>query len=208
MKRPLVIGLTGGIGCGKSAVADCFSKLGVPVIDADQLALELVQPGKPALAEIAATFGPKMLSSEGQLDRARMRHLIFSDAVEKIRLEAILHPKIRARIKTDISALQACYCVLVIPLLLETGYTEMVNRILVVDVETATQVDRVMRRDSSSHNDVARIMATQISRKKRLAAADDVLNNEGDLQTLERAVQILHRHYLERCKQPGRMNTP
>ncbi len=203
MKRPLVIGLTGGIGSGKSVVADYFLELDVPIIDADQLALELVQPGEPALTEIAATFGPEILTTEGQLDRARMRHRIFSNATDKARLEAILHPKIRIRIEAFIASLQSSYCILVIPLLLETGYREMLDRILVVDVETELQITRVMNRDGVSHEHVAHILASQVSREKRLAAADDVLDNNQDWQSLERAVQALHQCYL----QLGGMNT-
>ncbi len=208
MKPPLVIGLTGGIGSGKSLAADCFSKLGVPIIDADQLALELVQPGQPALAEIASSFGPDILTPDGELDRTRMRALIFADAAGRTRLEAILHPKIRARIAADIALLHAPYCMLVIPLLLETGYTEMLDRILVVDVETETQIARVMQRDGASRDDVARIMATQVSREKRLAAADDVLDNSQNLLTLKCAVQTLHQDYLGLSKRPGRVNAP
>jgi len=195
-KQTLVVGLTGGIGSGKTTVANGFSKLGVPVIDADQLAHELVEPGQIALDEIISTFGPEALTTDGRLDRNYMRQQIFSDPVRKSRLEAILHPKIRQHIRALLSDIRAPYCILVIPLLLETRQTDLVDRILVIDSPEKEQLIRVAARDRLSDNDIMAIMASQADRNTRLAAADDIIVNDQDITALTCHIQELHKHYM------------
>jgi len=189
--------LTGGVASGKSTAADVFRRLDVPVFDADVVARDLVQPGRPALADIAAAFGEAMLTPSGELDRPRMRGLVFADAAERRRLEGILHPKVR---KTLLAAAAACtypYCILVVPLLAEwrDDYA-WVNRALLVDVPLETQVVRVMRRDAITRDAALRILAVQATRENRLALADDVIDNAGPAGALDAAVERLHVRYL------------
>jgi dephospho-CoA kinase len=193
----LVIGLTGGIGSGKSVTADMFAARGVPVIDADIIARELVQPGMPALAEIGDRFGPEFIGPDGTLDRAALAQRIFTDPEARAELEAILHPRIRDRMAAQIEALETPYCVLVIPLLVETGQRDLVQRVLVVDAPEAAQRDRVHRRDSRKPTEIEAVMATQAGREARLAVADDVIHNDTDLAALEAQVEALHRKYLQ-----------
>ena len=195
--RALVIGLTGGIGSGKTTVADGFAALGVPVIDADLIARELVEPGEAALDEIQALFGADCLTAEGRLDRARMRQRIFADDTLRHQLEAILHPEIRRRIKVLVENVRAAYCIVVIPLLLETGQNDLIDRVLVVDTPEEEQIKRVAARDKLSHNAVIMIMDAQADRVTRLAAADDIIVNNSDLETLMSQIRSLHRRYLE-----------
>ena len=192
----LKIGLTGGIGSGKSTVAGYFADLGVPVIDADQLARELVAPGSPALAEIIAAFGGEMLLKDGNLDRKRLRQVIFADPRQRQRLESILHPLIYAEMRRRVETLQAPYCLLVIPLLLERGGTEFVDRILVVDVPESLQRERVHSRDGMSDGEIEAIRRTQVERAARLGAADDIISNDADLPHLRQQVTALHHRYL------------
>lgn len=194
-RQTLVIGLTGGIGSGKTTVANGFSALGVPVIDADQLARELVEPGQPALDEIISTFGSESITAEGRLDRDYMRQRIFSDPARKSRLETILHPKIRQRIRALLADIRAPYCIVVIPLLLEARQTDLVDRILVVDSPEKEQLARVAARDGLSDNAVMAIMKTQADRNTRLAAADDIIVNDRTIGSLTGHIQKLHRHY-------------
>lgn len=191
-----VIGLTGGIGSGKTTVSDRFAQIGVPVVDTDQLARELVEPGRPALAEIVAHFGLNCLDDRGQLHRARLRERVFADPDGRRQLEAILHPRIRALMQERVAALAAPYCLVVIPLLAETGMTDWVDRILVVDAPETEQIRRVMARDQIDELQARRILAAQASRAQRLALADDVLENVGDLEQLDRQIAILHQRYL------------
>ncbi|HXH04590.1 MAG TPA: dephospho-CoA kinase [Candidatus Competibacteraceae bacterium] len=196
----LVVGLTGGIGSGKSAVSDAFARLGVPVIDTDVLARELVEPGQPALGEIAATFGADCLGADGRLDRRRLRERVFADDQARRRLEAILHPRIRQAVQqrlVRLVQLQTPYCLLVIPLLVESGMTDLVQRVLVVDVPEELQVARVMQRDRVSAEQARAVLAAQAERAQRLAAADDVLDNSGSRAALEDAVRRLHQRYLQ-----------
>ncbi len=196
-RKTLVIGLTGGIGSGKSTVAGEFSKLGVPVLDTDQLARELVAPGQPALQEIAAYFGPRALQQDGTLDRAYLRTRIFSDSSDKQSLEAILHPRIRQRVRQWLATITSPYCIVVIPLLLETQQTDLVDRILVVDAPEKEQLKRVAARDGLSHNVVAGIMAAQVDRKTRLSAADDIIVNDAGVDTLIERTRELHMHFMD-----------
>lgn len=197
----LIVGLTGGIGSGKTTVADHFASLGAAVVDTDAIAHELTVAQGAAMQRIEAAFGGSLLLADGGLDRAATRRLVFSDPSAKCRLESILHPMIRLESETRCrSAMEARapYVVLVVPLLLESGaYRERVDRILVVDCDEDVQIARVMARSGLSNAEVRAIMATQASRSERLAAADDVvLNSEGTEQLFAQVV-ALHQHYLE-----------
>jgi len=191
----LVVGLTGGIGSGKTAVSDRFARCGAPVIDTDLLARELVEPGQPALAAIVAEFGPECLDDRGRLRRAHLRERVFADPAGRRRLEAILHPRIRGLARERIAALTAPYCLVVIPLLAETGMTDLIDRVLVVDVPEAEQIRRVMVRDQIDEARARRILAAQAPRARRLALADEILDNAGDLDHLDRQVVDLHQRY-------------
>ena len=192
------IGLTGGIGSGKSTVATLFKECGVTVIDSDEISHQLTQPSGAAIAAIRAAFGDSCVDASGALDRPRMRQLVFSDPAAKQRLEGILHPLIRARMLAQAKASAASPCLLlVVPLLFETqNYRELVRRTLVVDCAEATQVARAMRRSGLSEHEVRAIMAQQISRAERLRRADDTIQNDGDLQSLRHQVEQLHWRYL------------
>ncbi len=191
-----MVGLTGGVGAGKSTVAQQFAELAVPVIDADEIAREVVRPGSPVLAEVVAVFGEAVLQSDGHLDRAALRRKIFADSASRRRLEAILHPRIRVTIQERLEQLEALYCILVVPLLIETEMTDLVDRIMVIECDEPTRVARVGARDNVSAADVRRIMANQITPVKRLQYADDVLYNDGSRPYLVRQVQALHARYL------------
>ena len=192
----LVVGLTGGIGSGKTAVSDRFAAYGVPIIDTDVLARKLVEPGQPALTEIAAAFGPDCLDDRRCLDRARLRERVFADADSRRHLEAILHPRIHALVQERIKVLSTAYCLVVIPLLAETGMTDLIDRVLVVDVPEAEQLRRVMARDRTDEVQARRILAAQANHEQRLALADDVVENSGDFAALDRQVTTLHQRYL------------
>lgn len=192
----LIIGLTGGIGSGKSTVARYFAELGVPIVDADVVARELVAPGSPALREIRAEFGDEVLRADGGLDRARLRELVFADAVRRRALEAILHPRVYAEMARRIAALAAPYCIAVVPLLLETGRRDFVDRVLVVDAAEDVQRARAQRRDGATAESVQAVMQSQLERSARRRAADDVIENHADLAALRQHVEALHRRYL------------
>jgi dephospho-CoA kinase len=194
----LVIGLTGGIGSGKSAASRCFEALGVPVIDADRVAREVVEPGEPALAEIAAAFGGDLVRADGTLDRARLRERVFADTDARRRLEGILHPRIRARMRERLSALPpgTPYAVFVIPLLLETGQRDQVDRVLVVEAAESIRIARVVQRDGVPEDQVRRVLAAQCSAEDRATAADDLIRNEGSDSDLAAKVAALHEKYL------------
>jgi dephospho-CoA kinase len=193
----LVIGLTGGIGSGKSTVADALAARGAGVIDTDVIARELTERGQPALGEIAATFGADLIRSDGRLDRDALRALVFSDADARTRLEGILHPRIKDRMLERLAALDAPYAVLVIPLLFETNQHTLVDRVLVVDLPETVQRERVQRRSGLTHSEVDRIVASQISRAERLTRADDILDNSGDLPALLAQAERIHCRYIE-----------
>ena len=193
----LTIGLTGGIGSGKSAAADCFRALGVDVVDADWAARVVVQPGQPALAKIAEHFGAGALLENGELDRTQLRRLVFDDAGEREWLEGLLHPLIREEIVQALEASRSAYGILESPLLIESGQFKLVDRICVVDLPEALQVERASGRDRSDPGQIRKIMGAQLSRAERLAKADDVLDNSGDLAGLRAQVEALHQQYLE-----------
>lgn len=193
----LAVALTGGIGSGKSAATEHFHRLGAPIVDADVLARDVVRPGEPALAEIAEQFGASMLTSTGELDRSRMRALVFADVAARRRLEAILHPRVRASMLASVRACSHSYCVLAIPLLTEVRADyDFIDRVLVTDVSPAVQVQRVMQRDRCSAAEAERIIAVQAPRGDRLALADDVIDNDGELASLATRIDCLHQRYL------------
>ncbi|MBP8926606.1 MAG: dephospho-CoA kinase [Pseudomonadales bacterium] len=194
--KKLVIGLTGGIGSGKSAVSRCFEDLGIVVIDADQVARVVVEPGTPALAQIAEHFGSAILDASGALDRAALRSIVFSDAEKRKWLEGVLHPRITIEIFKGLREAQSPYAILASPLLFEARQNSLANRVLVVDVEESTQLSRTMERDSNSEQQVRAIMASQITRGERLAQADDIIVNDGSLADLHAKVATLHERYL------------
>jgi dephospho-CoA kinase len=195
--RPFRVALTGGIASGKSTVADLFAALGVPVIDTDVIAREVVEPGRPALAQVVEAFGRDVLDAEGRLDRKRLREHIFSDPDARRRLEAILHPAIRAEMKRQSLAAGGPYQVLVIPLLAEGGRRDHVDRVLLVDVPEELQIQRVMWRDGVSHEQAQASLNAQATRAQRLAMADDVLRNTGRVDDLRERVAELHAKYTQ-----------
>ena len=193
--RTFVVVLTGGIAAGKTAVSDLFAQRGVPVIDTDQIAHEIVEPGQPALKRIAEAFGQEFLGADGRLDRKKMRNAIFSSPQQKTRLEGILHPAIVAEADRRIAQIDAPWCILVVPLLTETSLLPWIDRVLVVDVEESVQIERVMARDNISRQQAQSILDAQTSRRQRLALADDILDNSGSLEQLKTAVNELQCKY-------------
>lgn len=192
----LKIGLTGGIGSGKSAASDCFAQLGVPVVDADLVAREVVAPNTPALAAIQRRFGDTLLLPGGELDRRQLREIVFTDPAQRQWLEQLLHPLIRTCIIERLQQPSPCgYTLLVSPLLLETDQYQLVDAIVVVDVPEALQLQRACARDDQTAAQVERILAAQLPRQTRLARADHILDNSGDLNALRGEVQRLHRQF-------------
>ena len=190
------IGLTGGIGSGKSSAARLFQELGAGVVDTDQIAHELTGSGGAAITEIRRQFGADYIAADGGLDRAKMRRLAFSDNAAKKKLETILHPLIRKQAMAQIAATRQPYVLVVVPLLFETGaYRELVSRVLVVDCEEAQQIARTMQRSRLTTDEVRAIMAAQLPRNERLDRADDVLHNDDDMDALRRQIGILHDKY-------------
>jgi len=196
MGRRLRIGLTGGIASGKSTVAQRFTDLRVPVIDADVAARAVVAPGTPGLARVIDRFGSRILAESGELNRRALRDLIFCDTGSRRDLESILHPLIRADMERSADQAVGPYIVMAIPLLIEGGPGDRVDRILVVDVDEAVQLRRVMERDGCTAEQAHAILASQVGRSARLAAADDVLQNAGTVTDLRQAVDRLHERYL------------
>ncbi|MGA9163445.1 MAG: dephospho-CoA kinase [Thiobacillus sp.] len=192
-----VVGLTGGIGSGKSTVADSFAAQGVPVIDTDAIARDLTAPGGAALDAVRAAFGEAVMQADGTLDRAALRRRVFSDSASRHHLEAILHPLIRQRVEQALGTLTAPYALVVVPLLVETGgYRAVLDRVLVVDCPEDMQIERVIARSGLTRDEVTAILAAQASRAERLAAADDVIVNSASPEALRTQVAALHRRYL------------
>ncbi|WP_429096776.1 dephospho-CoA kinase [Aeromonas media] len=192
-----VVAITGGIGSGKTTIANQFAALGIEVVDADLIAREVVAPGTPALAAIVNHFGAEMLTEQGLLDRRALRERIFSDPAAKSWLNALLHPIIRSEMLRQCAAVSSPYCLLVVPLLVENRLTELADRVLLIDVDEATQIERTCRRDGVSREQAQAILASQASRSERLAMADDVLDNQsGTTETIRARILALHETYL------------
>jgi dephospho-CoA kinase len=191
----LIIGLTGGIGSGKSTVANLFADLDVPIIDMDQIARQVVEPGQPALQQIAQIFGNELIDAEGKLKRQQLSQIIFDSEEKRRQLEAILHPKIRKETERQLAQLEAPYCIVVIPLLLESDQRSLVNRILVVDAPEDIQIARIMQRDGISAKQAEKILASQVDRQSRLNAADDIINNSGEFEAMRHQVNKLDQAY-------------
>lgn len=196
-----VVGLTGGIGSGKTAVSDRFHALGINIVDADIAARVVVEPGKPALQEIQKHFGAAIIQADGSLDRAILREKVFKDDQERKWLEQLLHPLINEEIRKKLASSSSPYTMLVSPLLIETGQSRYTQRILVVDVPLETQIERTMARDNNSEEQVRNIIKVQTSRQERVASADDIIVNDQDIDKLDQSVSELHAKYLELADQ-------
>ncbi len=193
-----VVGVTGGIGSGKTTVCNLFAEhFGVPVIDADLVAREVVEPGQAALTELVELFGDDILDASGQLDRRKLKAIVFADNAKRLALEAVLHPRIRQRIDEHLREVRTPYCLLCVPLLAEGGRSETYDRILVVDCPESLQIARVTGRDDLTQSQVMAIMRTQATREARLAIADDTIVNDGDNRILAEQVRELHERYLD-----------
>lgn len=193
----LVVGLTGGIGSGKTAASEHFKSLGITIVDADEVSRQVVEPGTPALSQIAEHFGERVLNTDQSLDRRALRDIVFNHPDEKKWLEQLLHPLIGMETFRQLQASQSAYTIFVSPLLIEIGQDKMTQRILVVDAPESEQVSRTIKRDDTDAESVKSIMQSQASRALRLEKADDVLLNDGSLENLKEKVEALHRIYLE-----------
>lgn len=192
----LRIGLTGGIGSGKTTACDFFAALGVPVIDTDLISRELTQPGQPALQAIVQAFGTDTLNAQGALDRAYLRQRIFADSTLRHKLEAILHPLIKQRIFEHLEHIDAPYVIIAVPLLIESQWTELFDRILVIDAPVEMQIQRSTLRDTKQETQIRAIIQSQTDRQTRCAAADDIIVNNSDLAHLQQQIEQLNQHYL------------
>jgi len=200
--RPYRIGLTGGIASGKSTAAKFFGALGVPILDSDQIARDVVEPGQPPLERLVERFGPTILTPDGHLDRPALRDIVFSDPMARADLEALTHPAIGAAMEARSAAAGGPYQVLVIPLLVEKNLSTHVDRVLVVDCDEDLQVRRLRDRDGSTPEQAQAILNAQAPRAARLRAADDVITNEADMSAVQDQVAALHARYLELAAQP------
>jgi dephospho-CoA kinase len=200
MRGAFRIGLTGGIACGKTTVANLFAALGVPIVDTDLLAREVVAPGSPLLAQVAAHFGPELIQPDGSLDRRELRSRVFADPRERLWLEQLTHPAIRALTDERCDAASGPYVVVAIPLLVETSGAARFERVLVVDCEPELQLARLTARDGTTREEALRMLAAQAPRAARLAVADDVIHNDGDIAHLRDQVETLHRRYVALTK--------
>ncbi|OIM99328.1 dephospho-CoA kinase [Idiomarina sp. MD25a] len=196
-----VLGLTGGIGSGKSAASDYIAEQGIAIVDADVIAREVVAPGTEGLEKIKAHFGTEVIDDSGALIRAQLRQRVFENPEEKAWINQLLHPLIRQQILIQLEQAQSAYVVLVAPLLLENGLDALCDRVLVIDVDEQTQLARTQKRDQASEEQVAAIIASQIDRETRLSKADDIVSNQGDLRALYKQLDALHAHYLELAAQ-------
>lgn len=195
MARHLTVALTGGIASGKSLVASAFERLGIDVIDADQVARDIVEPGQPALAEIATQFGPSVIADDGSLDRRRLRKVVFDDEQARTALEAITHPLIRAELIYRRDTADSDYCLLVVPLLIKADMVDLVDRVLVVDAPESVQLERLTARDDIDEGLARKMIAAQDTREQRLAVADDVLVNTGPRADIADLAAALHAGY-------------
>jgi dephospho-CoA kinase len=199
--HPFVVALTGGIASGKTLVSNEFARLGVPVIDTDIIARQVVEPGQPALEEIRQTFDSTVINKEGNLRRSQLRALIFSDPEARKKLESILHPRIRRQAMAEVAAVDYPYCILVIPLFTEKGAYPLTSRVLVVDTPESIQIERLMARDDCSLKQANRALKAQASREQRLKIADDIIENSGTVDQVRQTVAKLHLKYLELARQ-------
>jgi len=195
----MIIGLTGGIGSGKTAVSDTFESLGIDIVDADVSSRRVVEKGQQALDDIQAHFGDGILDSQNNLDRAKLREIIFKNPQERVWLEKLLHPKIAEHIKDQLESSNSPYCILVSPLLLETEQKSYCSFVLVVDVPEESQIARTAKRDGVSEEQVKNIISAQIDREKRLEQADEIIINDGSMEELKEKVLVLHTKYLSQC---------
>jgi dephospho-CoA kinase len=200
----LVVGLTGGIASGKSLVGAMFVKLGVALIDTDVIAREVAARGEPGFAAVVEEFGPGLLSPSGDLNRPALRSLVFADDAKRRKLEAILHPLIRARTRAKLAELSAPYALVAVPLLVETSFGELVDRILVVDCAESLQLERLMRRDAIPKPEALAMLRAQTDRATRLQAAHDIIDNSGTTEATRRQVELTHRRYLDLAAQRAR----
>lgn len=194
------IGLTGGIGCGKSTVSDLFKYHAVPVIDADEIAHALVAPGQPALGQISAAFGADYLNPDGSLHRSHLRDSIFKDTKKRSQLERIMHPLVYAQIELQLNQLSSPYAIVSIPLLIETGMQSLVDHILVVDCPIEIQINRVKSRNKLNDRQITAIINSQVSRTERLASADSIIDNTCDMNTLSKKISTLHNQFLKQAQ--------
>ncbi len=192
----MIVGLTGGIGSGKTAVSDLFQDLGITIVDADLASRVVVEKGREELNKIAEHFGEDILTSDGELDRAKLREVIFNSEEEKLWLESLLHPAIASQIQKELDSSSSPYAILVSPLLLETNQKNYCSTVLVVDVPVETQIERTSKRDNVSEEQIKSIIASQIDRDSRLEQADEVILNDGSIESLESKVQELHKKFL------------
>lgn len=192
-----IVGLTGGIGCGKTTISELFKAYGVPVIDADIVAREVVKPGSPCLSAIADHFGANILLDNGELNRSLLRQIVFTQVEEKTWLDNLLHPAIRQQILAELAAVNSAYAILVAPLLLENGLEQHVQRVLVIDVPESMQVSRTLTRDNTTEQQIRAIMAAQLPRQERLNRADDIITNDSSVAELAPKVAALHQQYLQ-----------
>ncbi len=200
----LVVGLTGGIASGKSLVGAMFVKLGVALVDTDVVAREVAARGEPGLAAVVEEFGAGVLSPSGDLNRPALRSLVFADDAKRLKLEAILHPLIRSRTRAKLAELSAPYALVAVPLLVETSFGELVDRILVVDCPESLQLERLMRRDAIPKPEALAMLRAQTDRATRLKAAHDIIDNSGTTEATRRQVELAHRRYLDLAAQRAR----
>ncbi len=200
--RAFTVGLTGGIASGKTVVSERFASRGVPVIDTDVIAREVVAPGQPALHEVIAAFGAEIIDDAGHLRRRKLREIIFAEPAKQDLLESILHPAIREVVRARIAEVTSPYCLVVIPLLAESGHFNWLDRVLVVDVAEELQIERLMRRDGVTEEQAKASLAAQAPREARLRIADDVIDNGGSMETLDHAVASLHQKYRDLASVP------
>jgi dephospho-CoA kinase len=203
-RPPLVVGLTGGIASGKSAVAAVFVALGAGLVDTDAVAREVVAPGEPGLAAVRAAFGNKVLLPSGELDRAALRGLVFEDEAKRRQLESLLHPLIRVRTLAKLAEVRTPYAIVAVPLLVETDFRQLVDRVLVVDCPEHLQLERLMKRDAIPRPEALAMLRAQADRATRLKAAHDVIDNSGTREATRTQVELLHRRYLDHAAQAAR----
>ena len=203
-RPPLVVGLTGGIASGKSAVAAMFVALGAGLVDTDAVAREVVAPGEPGLTAVRAAFGPKVLLPSGELDRAALRGLVFDDDAKRRQLESLLHPLIRAGTLAKLADVAAPYAIVAVPLLVETDFRQLVDRVLVVDCPEHLQLERLMKRDAIPRPEALGMLRAQADRATRLKAAHDIIDNSGTREAMRAQVEVLHRRYLDLASHAAR----